>query len=168
MTRPRRRAGQVSATSEVDDAAYRHEGCPCGGERQYRHHDGEQGDVERQQGAASVTVGQPGPDEHAQDADQQGNLQARPVIRDSQAEFLDEQRRGQGDDHAVHAVEAPAEAVGDGDMDMRRGDPGLVGCGSEGGRFAITFLKRPDFRGLAASVDDGTHGAGAPFLPGHQ
>ena len=81
----------------------------------------------------------------SEDADQQRDLQAAAVLRERDAEVLDDQRRGQREDHAVHAVEAPAETVGDGDVPVRSGQPRrIAGRAKRGGTFPVALLQRAD------------------------
>ena len=97
ITRPRRRAGQVSATS-IEPSAHSPfsakfttqraatKAPKVGADRHDRHHQREQRDVERQQRAAAVAVGEPRPGVHAGDADQQRDLQPGAVLRNGDAD----------------------------------------------------------------------------------
>ena len=155
MTRPRRRAGQVSATSiepsdhspfsaKADDRPRDHEHREGGREGDDRHQEREQRDIDRKQRAPPVAVGKPRPDIEAGDADEERDLQARPVLRHGERELPDDQRRDQREDHAVHAVETPAEAIGDGDVPVRRRDAAVVGDGPIVGVPHVLQLERTD------------------------
>ena len=155
ITRPRSRAGQVSATSiEPSDhsplsaknssRARDHEDRKGRRQRRDRHQQREQRDVDGKQRAPPEPVGQPRPEIEAGDADEERDLKAGAIFRHGQREFLDHQRRDQREDHAVHAVEAPAERIGDRDMPMRFRDLRAAGDGAIIGVLQMFLLERSD------------------------
>src|SRR5438270_654447 len=75
-------------------------------------------------------VGQPRPEVQPGYSKEPGDLQAGTIFGNGEREFPDHQRRDQREDHAVHAVKAPAERVGAGDMPMRFGEYFALGDGA--------------------------------------
>jgi hypothetical protein len=115
---------------EADDRSCDHEHRERGRQGNDGHQQREQRDIHGQQGSPAVAVGQPRPEIEAGDADEERDLQTCPILRHGQREVLDDQRRHEREDDAVHAVEPPAEAVGGGDVPVRRRDAALVGDGT--------------------------------------
>ena len=155
ITRPRKRAGHVSATS-IDPSDHSPFSAKLSIERAIdengegrrqrhdRHQQREHRDIDREQGAAAEPVGKPRPEIQPGDAEGERDLQAGPIVRDGERELLDDQRRDQRKDHAVHAVEAPAQPIGDGDVPMRPGDFGRLGDGAIIGVLQMLLLEGSD------------------------
>ncbi|KTT92037.1 hypothetical protein NS44R_14755, partial [Mammaliicoccus sciuri] len=146
---------------EEQQRARDHEHCECRRQRRNRHQQREQRDVDREQCAAAVAVGEPRPEIEPGDADEQRDLHAGAILRQGELEFLDHHRRDQREDHAVHAVEAPAERVGGGDVPMGLRQLGAAGDGAVVGVLQVFLFERTDIgiriahrrRGVSVSRD---------------
>ncbi len=174
MTRPRNRAGQVSATSiEPSDHSPFRAKFSEGADREER--DDASWSAPRtgisSENSAMLTaskrpppvaVGEPRPDEHSRNADQQRDLHPGPPGRQIDAELLDHHRRDQAEDHAVHSVEHPAEAVGDGDVPMGGGQADGIGGVAEASPTARYRCSSGPT--IASSVGDASDGL-MPWVP---
>jgi hypothetical protein len=122
------RADRPLAVQRKTDETVKGDECSPGRrQRHQRNHQRKHRDIDRQNIAAAEPVGQPGPQIETGDADQHRDLHPAAVGAEIERELLHQQRRDQGEDRAVHAVEAPTEPVGPGDVPVGRGQPRGVG-----------------------------------------
>ena len=117
----------LTVQRKAHDAVDRDEAAPRRRQRHQRHRQREHRNVDGEDIATAKPVGEPGPEIKADDADQRRDLQTTAVGAEIDREFPHQHRRHERQDRAVHAVEAPAEAIGPSDVPMRRGDPARIG-----------------------------------------
>src|SRR5207248_1467416 len=133
-TIPRNRAGQVSATS-IEPTAHSPfrakrttlyiatKTTQLGRQRHQRHRQREHCDIERQDVAPAVPVGQPWPEIEADNADEQRDLHPAALSGEIDRKLPHQQRRDQREYGTVHAIKAPAETIGTRDVPVARGQP---------------------------------------------
>src|SRR5262249_5103207 len=84
-----------------------------------RHRPREDADVDPKKWARPEPVGEPRPKINPGDAKHRGDLTAGAELGNGDREILHDERHDQSEDHAVHAVEAPAGAVRNRDVPVR-------------------------------------------------